>query len=101
MLRVFFGLVISFLTIFPVSETLAAPSTSLSMSPASLTALTNQTFNVDIIVDTGGNQIVNADLVLNYNPQVVEVTNISVGSFFQGATEITKQIDNRRWKLEA
>lgn len=77
----------------------AAPATTLSLEPAAITKNVNEEFNTNIVINTGGNTIVSVDLVLNFNPQILEATGISLGSFLTGATEIQKNINNQTGKI--
>ncbi|MFH0863557.1 MAG: Ig-like domain-containing protein [Candidatus Gottesmanbacteria bacterium] len=79
----------------------AAPATTLSLKPASNTNTinVNNTFTVDVHVNTGGNQIVSVDLVLIYSPNILEATDISVGTFLSETTQLQKNIDNNTGKI--
>ncbi len=73
----------------------AAPATTLAFNPNNITKYPGQTFTVDIKVNTGSNQVVSADLVIGFNPQVLQATSISIGSFLPNTSEIYKNIDNQ------
>jgi hypothetical protein len=72
----------------------AAPATTLSLSPATSTAYLNQTIPVTVKINTGTNNIVSADIVVNFNPAVFEVLSVSAGDFFGSVSDIQKFWDN-------
>lgn len=60
----------------------AAPATTLSLAPASLTKKINDTFSLEVTLDSGENQIVAAELHLTYDPTKLEVQSITNGPLF-------------------
>ncbi len=58
----------------------AAPATSLSISPASVSKAPGASFSFNVIMNTGPNQVVGVDLIVNYNPAVLQVDSIAKGS---------------------
>jgi len=72
----------------------AAPATTLAISPPSITKTVGDSFILQITVNTETNSLVAADLDINFNPQVLEVTGISPGEFFTSPTEASKTINN-------
>jgi hypothetical protein len=77
----------------------AAPATVLSVSPTTVEKTTGDTFNLNIQIDTGENQVVGADLSLSFNSSVLEALTISPGSFLENPQELTKNIDNQTGKI--
>jgi len=77
----------------------AAPATILSLTPATLTKAVAETFTVNIVVNTGENSIVSADIDLSFDPTVLEALSISAGSFFESPTEPTRLINNTTGKI--
>jgi hypothetical protein len=70
----------------PVSQhgknvTASQPGT-LSLSPSSGNYRVNQTFNVNVLANSGGLSLDGADIVIHYNPSVLRVTNLTAGSVF-------------------
>jgi hypothetical protein len=57
---------------------LAQTSTSFVLLPSSTTVAPGTTFTVDVEVETGGEEIVLAELHLDFDPAVMQVTNIAV-----------------------
>lgn len=54
---------------------------SLALSPASKQVIANETFNVDIVVDTVGQSVASVDIFrLNYDPQFLEVIDANAES---------------------
>jgi len=78
----------------------AALATVLSLSPAAITKAVEETFNVDIVVNTNENSIVSADIDLTFNPNILEALSISAGSFFESPTEPTRLINNNLGKIQ-
>lgn len=72
----------------------AAPATTLFLSPDTRSWNVGEIFNVNVNVNTGGNQITSVDLVLNFDPAILEVINIIPGTFLPSPTEIQKNINN-------
>lgn len=77
----------------------AAPTTSLSLDPESITIQPDKTQKINVVVDTGGNLIVSADIVLTFDPKVMQVTDISAGDFLPQATQVQKLLDNANGKI--
>jgi len=72
----------------------ATPATTLAISPPSVTKTVGDSFVLQITVNTETNSVVAADLDINFNPQVLELTGISPGEFFTSPTEASKTINN-------
>lgn len=60
----------------------AAPTTSLSLSPSSITKKVGDTFTLETLIDTGSNQVVAAELHLVFDPQKLEAQTITNGPLF-------------------
>lgn len=60
----------------------AAPATTLSLAPASLTKKIDDTFSLEVTLDSGENQIVAAELHLTFDPTKLEVQSITNGPLF-------------------
>jgi hypothetical protein len=74
------------------------PTTTLAFNPATASKSTGTSNTTNIIINTQ-NLVTNADLILSFNPAVIEVTNITLGGFLTGAQEVTKNIDNTTGKV--
>lgn len=72
----------------------AAPSTTIAVDPATTTKTKGDSFTLQIKIDTGTNSVVAVDLDINFNPQVLEATDISPGTFFGSPSEAGKTINN-------
>lgn len=60
----------------------AAPATTLSFSPASVTKKTGETFALEVTIDTAENQVVAAELHVVYDPTKLEAQTITNSSLF-------------------
>ncbi len=60
----------------------AAPATSLSLSPASISKKAGDIFSLEVAIDTGSNQVVAAELHLVFDPAKLEAQTITNGSLF-------------------
>jgi len=80
------------------TRTKAAPTTNLSISPDSGSYQVGQTFQINLIIDTGSdnNQIQNGDIYINFDPQYITATLVEKGAFLtnNNAIEQNKDIDN-------
>jgi hypothetical protein len=72
----------------------AAPATTLAVSPPSITQTVGDSLILQITINTETNSVVATDLDINFNPQVLEATDISPGGFFTSPTEASKTINN-------
>lgn len=59
----------------------AAPSTTISLLPASVNADIGQTFNLSVAIDTGVNTVTAAEVHVTYDPQIVQAQSVSPGGF--------------------
>lgn len=60
----------------------AAPATSLSFSPSSISKAPNEEFTMDIRMNPGSNQVTDADLIIKYDPVFLEGLAIIPGELF-------------------
>lgn len=60
----------------------AAPATTLAFSPSRITRKVGDTFQLEVVIDTGENQVVAAELHLTYDPEKLEAQTITNGSLF-------------------
>lgn len=60
----------------------AAPATTLAITPASLAKKIDDTFSMEVVIDTGENQVVAAELHLSYDPTKLEAQTITNGPLF-------------------
>lgn len=58
----------------------AAPATSISISPATVTKAPGASFTFNVVMSTGENQVTGVDLRINYNATNVQVDSITKGS---------------------
>lgn len=66
-----------FFFLFPIFTVKAMGASFLSLSPAELTAGTGDSFNVDVNVDTGSQDITGIDMIINYDPTLFKMTNFT------------------------
>lgn len=59
----------------------AAPATTLSFSPASLTIAPNQTFTLNILINTSTNRVTAAEIQVTFDNTKLQAQSISPGSF--------------------
>src|SRR3990170_3790774 len=72
----------------------AAPATTLAFSPATKTAKVGDTFDVNVAINTGSNLVIAAELYLNFNPAVLELTTAVPGTFFPSPQVVGPTINN-------
>lgn len=72
----------------------AAPATTLALKPSTTTPGVNQTFTVDVAIDTGSNAVVITELYLAFDKTRLHVEDIVAGSFLTGAETRGKNFDN-------
>lgn len=72
----------------------AAPSTSLTISPATQNKNPGNTFTVNVVANSGSNLISGVDLYINYDKNSIQIDSVTKGSGISGfGTEINKKID--------
>lgn len=54
----------------------------LKFDPTSTTATANGTFDVDVVVDAGADQISGTDAYIQFDPAIVEAQNVTKGTYF-------------------
>lgn len=54
----------------------------VSLSPATATKTVNETFTVDVNIDTKGKAVSGADVKLTFDPAALEISQITAGDFF-------------------
>lgn len=59
----------------------AAPATTLSISPASLSKSPQETFSINVLIDTGENTVSAADLVITFDSSKLQAQSIMAGDF--------------------
>ena len=77
----------------------AAPATTLSISPGSQNKSPGDSFPLTVDMNTGSNQSMGFDLIINFDPQIFQVTSISAGSAGSDFTPIRNSIDNTGGKI--
>ena len=70
----------------------AAPATVLSFDPAQLTKSVGEPFTVNVKVDTGTNQIASADILVHYDPAILEAKSVQAGNFLPNVKELQNSI---------
>lgn len=73
----------------------AAPATSLSFSPSSVSKKLGDTFSLDVVVNTGTNTISAADLVINTESTKLKITGLTVGSYLTTTLLTPSYTDSR------
>lgn len=77
----------------------AAPATSFSITPSSQNKVAGESFNFTVAMDTGQNQVLGVDIVINFDPQVFQVNSIDKGSQLTDFTQIRNSIDSSAGKI--
>lgn len=73
----------------------AAPSTAVSILPGTQSKAPNDPVSFSVTLNTGSNQVIGMDLVVSYDPSVLEVVSISKGSDLAAFTTVVQNsIDN-------
>lgn len=65
-----------------VIQTKAPEKASFSLDPAKKTIVVGETFSVNLVLDTGDNQVEAADAVLSFDLEVFEVVEVKAGELF-------------------
>ena len=72
----------------------AAPATSFTISPAQQSKTAGSSVSVDVVMDTGSNQVVALDIALSFDPQGLDIISITQGGAISNFNnELKKQID--------
>jgi len=74
--------------------------TKFYFSPVFLKLLSAVPQEVSIMVDTGQNTITQAQIEIQYNPQVITITSVRSGTFFSNTTPLVNKNDVRRGRIE-
>lgn len=77
------------LLLFPVFLNLEANAASLSLSPATSTLVTGNSYDMYIYVNTEGADIISADVTINYDPSKVTIVSITPGTIFSQSNRQT------------
>jgi len=85
---VFFLLVLGWLVLVPQVGFVQAAH--LEFNPNSATATKGETFNVEVIVDAGSDEIVSTDAFVLFNSDVLQVESVKDGAFFPTVTYTTE-----------
>jgi len=59
----------------------------------------NDNFQVDLMIDTGKNEVVGTEVYITYDPNMIQVSDIVPGPFFPGVIETIKNIDSSTGKI--
>lgn len=59
----------------------AEPATTVSFEPATKTVAIDETFSLNVLMDTGANSLSNAEIHLTFDPAKLQATEIKPGSF--------------------
>ena len=92
-------LFVMILAIWNPTAVLAAPNTTLSITTANSTYAPQTTFYSDVMINTGSNTVVSGDIILNFDPAVLEAVDVQTGSFLPSSSIVTEQLDNTNGKV--
>lgn len=96
------GALVTVLTLITKRQSIkenAAPATTLLVVPGSQNKSAGDSLPLTIEMNTGSNQSMGFDLVINFNSQIFQVTSISAGSAGSDFSVIKKNIDNNSGKI--
>lgn len=72
----------------------AAPATSFIISPVQQSKTAGGSVSIDVVMNTGSNQVVALDIALSFDPQGLDIISITQGSAISNFNnELKKQID--------
>lgn len=77
-----------------IREKAAEPSTLISFTTDNQTPEVDQSFSVDVEIDTRDNIVTGLELYVNFDPQYLEVVNATESVFFEDQDKIGPNIDN-------
>lgn len=77
----------------------AAPATQLTLNSSNTNPGVGQTFNAVVNINTGGNQVIGAELDINFDENLLTANSISPGGFFSDPEQITPEIDNQNGNI--
>jgi hypothetical protein len=72
----------------------AAPASTLSLQPSNNTPQIDQTFTVNVDINTGTNTVIGTELHITFDKTKLEATAAAPGDFFVGPQEAQKNLDN-------
>jgi len=81
------------------TATSAMAAASLSLSPTSQSAAVGGTFDVNVVLNTGGAACNSTDVILTYNPQIIKVQSVSFGASPLFVSSNVSTPDNTNGKL--
>ncbi len=85
-----------FKTLTPSPTVFDQNFTSLGFNPASKILKIGQEENINLVIDTGINTVVGAELTLAYNPNIIDVVSVVPGGFFTSPDVLLNKLDNEQ-----
>ena len=76
------------------------PETTLNLSPDSLTLSGSGSATIDVMINTGQNQISGAQLEIRYDPTKITITDMVPGDFFPNVTPLLNTHDRGRGRID-
>lgn len=75
---------ISLITLIPLISLAASPALAayFTLNPQSRTVAPDETFSVDVKINTDGENVTSADALFNFNSSILSVSSITPGDFF-------------------
>ena len=70
-------------------------TTTLALSPDSLTLKSKTIVSVSVNIDTGGDKVAAVKLHISFDPKVVKVDSVTPSTFFTKSSILHKEIDNK------
>lgn len=92
-LSVLFFLVFASVVVVNASQVMAAPTATLSLTPATISTSVGQKFTVNVELNTGNTPSDGARVILNYNKDLLTATKITPGTIFKEYPTNAQSID--------
>lgn len=77
----------------------AAPTTTLTLQTTNARPRVGEDVVINVMIDTGSNQVITSDVYLGYDPQKLEVVDITPGTFFLNPNTAGKVLDNTNGRV--
>jgi hypothetical protein len=80
----------------PTPVNYVASETNLVIAPPAVSVEIDKPFQLNTNIYTGGNELVGVELMITFDKNKLEATNVVPGGFFSNPTESIKKIDNEK-----
>ena len=83
----------------PTIDPSLVPDTTLTASPAAALVKMGAAQTIDILIDTGNNNLLTTQLGVGFDPEFFEVQNVTPGPFFQNPTVLLNNVDVKTGRI--